>query len=85
MPTFELFCYPLVKNILSKPSAVPDANGEIVVGGYNISKLVHTADRLKAYRINRQLSQAKLSKKIGRDTSGELKFSQTFLCRCVFI
>ncbi|KAM7541636.1 hypothetical protein Aperf_G00000027982 [Anoplocephala perfoliata] len=70
-----------VKNILSKPSAAPDANGEIFVGGYNISKLVRTAERLRAYRLNRQLSQAKLSKKISGDTSGELKFSQTFVCR----
>ncbi|VDL63815.1 unnamed protein product [Hymenolepis diminuta] len=70
-----------VKNILSMPLSIPDADGDAIVGGYNISKLVQTAERLKNYRIRRNLSQAKLSELICRNTVGELKFSQTFLCR----
>lgn len=65
------------------PLSIPGADGNAIVGGYNISKLVQTAERLKNYRIRRNLSQAKLSELICRNTVGELKFSQTFLCRCV--
>nr|CDS32844.1 Pou2 [Hymenolepis microstoma] len=70
-----------VKDILSRPLSIVDTNDDIIVGGYNISKLVQTAGRLKDYRIKRSLSQAKLSELICRNSVGELKFSQTFLCR----
>ncbi|KAL5111503.1 POU domain clas 6 transcription factor 1 [Taenia crassiceps] len=57
------------------------ANGSIIVGGYNVTKLAFLADRLKRYRTTRALSQAKLSRKIAETTTGGLKFSQSFLCR----
>ncbi|VDK35768.1 unnamed protein product [Taenia asiatica] len=57
------------------------ANGNIVVGGYNVTKLALLSDRLKRYRTARALSQAKLSRKIAETTTGGLKFSQSFLCR----
>ncbi|VDO04705.1 unnamed protein product [Rodentolepis nana] len=70
-----------VKDILSSPLCVLDANNDIIVGEYNISKLVETAGRLKNYRIRKSLSQAKLSELICRSSNEELRFSQTFLCR----
>ncbi|VDM16813.1 unnamed protein product [Hydatigera taeniaeformis] len=64
---------------ISKDSFATSSN--IVVGGYNVSKLALLADRLKRYRTARALSQAKLSRKISETTTGGLKFSQSFLCR----
>ena len=77
-----IFCF-LVKKLLGKAAKNCSTTSDVKVSGYNITKLVLLADRLKRYRVSRTLSQAKLSRKIAATSVGALKFSQSFLCRYI--